>query len=362
MTSKAYLKAGYAALLLTMAAAGGCGESKFRIQGKVDGADSGSIVIEKPGFQGEWVALDSTRIDTDGDFSIALTSPGAPEIYRLSLDGRYIYVPVDSVETITVATTLKGFGLDYTLEGSDGAKALAAFEKELMARGAGLPADSMDVFKRHVYTTYMQPNPGKIVTYYILTKTVGDKPLYNPGSGDDYKYFAAVATAYRQHSPSDPHTPLLEAAATDAMKMRNKALGRHTTIAAEELRIIDIALQDENGSEKKLSQVAGKGKKTVVAFSLLTAPESPAFNRELLKIYRNRGVEIYNVSLDPDRYAWRDAAANLPWTTVYDPEGEYSTTARDYNVTELPAFFVYSPEGELVARASNFEELNAMLQ
>ena len=73
-------------------------------------------------------------------------------------------------------------------------------------------------------------------------------------------------------------------------------------------------------------------------------------------------MEIYNVSLDPDRYAWRDAAANLPWTTVYDPEGEYSTTARNYNVTELPAFFVYSPEGELVARASNFEELNAMLQ
>lgn len=52
------------------------------------------------------------------------------------------------------------------------------------------------------------------------------------------------------------------------------------------------------------------------------------------------------MSLDADQYAWRDAAVNLPWVTVFDPEGASSQAAARYNVGALPAFFIYNANGE----------------
>lgn len=343
--------------------AGGCGEAKFKVKGNVYGAEDQSLVLEKADFHGMWMPVDSTRVGGNGNFSISVASPASPEIYRLALGDRYIYIPVDSTETLEVNTSLKDFGSNYTLAGSANAELMAKFEKELMALPNPLPAADAENFKRRVYSEYMQPNPGKIVSYYILTKTIDGKPLYDTEKGSDYRYLAAVATGFKQYRPDDPHTRLLETTSIAAMRRRNSELGRHKQIEAQELRVIDINLQDEKGTPRKLSDMVGKGKKVIVAFSLLTTPESPAFNRQLLDIYNAHGgnVEIYNVSYDPDQYAWRDAAVNLPWTTVYDPEGDMSATLRDYNVGTLPTFFIYGAAGDLENRASSFSELKKLL-
>ncbi|MDE5976016.1 MAG: peroxiredoxin family protein, partial [Muribaculaceae bacterium] len=179
----------------------------------------------------------------------------------------------------------------------------------------------------------------------------------------DYKYFAAVATGFNEKRPDDPHTALLEQTSLNALKNRNREKGTHLQIEAEEVKMIDISLPDENGKTVKLSDVADNGKKTVLIFSLLTHPDSPALNMELARIFNAQGgnVDFYQVSLDPDQYAWRDAAKNLPWTTVFDPDGEYSKAAVNYNVGQLPAFFIFSTSGDLVNRATSVDDLRKKL-
>lgn len=348
--------------LLLAAATSSCGEPKFKIKGEIEGADNVSVVLEKSDFHGRWVPIDSTRTSSSGSFVISRAAPAGPEIFRLDIDGRYVYIPIDSIETVTVTSPLAKFGTEFSLKGTPNAESLERFEKEVRALPDNVSQDSLASFKKSVYTKYMQNAQGSIVAYYALTKIVGDKPLFDPETSD-YKYFAAVATGFKEKRPADPHTFLLEQTSLNALKKRNKEKGNRREIAAEELAMIDIRLPDENGKEVSLSEVMKNGKKTVLIFSVLTHPDSPALNVDLSNLYKSLGenVNFYQVSLDPDQYAWRDAAKNLPWVTVFDPAGNYSENIRNYNVGELPAYFIYSASGELSDRAFSIDDLRKKL-
>ena len=100
----------------------------------------------------------------------------------------------------------------------------------------------------------------------------------------------------------------------------------------------------------------------VLNFTAYTAPESPAFNLELAKVYdqyRERGLEIYQVAIDADEFQWRESAANLPWITVYNTPSDGTAALRNYNVGALPATFVINRDGELVERIDQVNRLGA---
>lgn len=138
----------------------GCGrEAKFKVEGNVAGGAGKSLVLSKADFAGRWIDVDSVRIADDGSFSIASISPASPEIYRLSLDGNYIYLPVDSVETLVLATAAADYGRKFTLSGSPNATKIADFD--MLVQNLNM-ADSaaIDKFKKEVYTRYIQNSQG----------------------------------------------------------------------------------------------------------------------------------------------------------------------------------------------------------
>lgn len=353
----------YGALLLPALALISCSNHKFKIKGEIYGGEDKCIVLEKSDFQGRWIPVDSVHINKNGGFSLSFPTSGSPDIYRLSLNNQYVYIPVDSTETITINTSYDKFGHDFSLTGSKNAEMMEKFEKELHALDTNNP-DSLSVFKRRVYSSYMKDFPGSILNYYILTKIIDDVPLYNPTDKTDSKYFAAVATGYQTARPNDPHTTLLENTALNALKQKNSEAGKFREYEAQEISLIDMNLQNEKGEYVKLSDVAGKGKPVVVVFSLLNAEESPEFNIALAQIYKKHegNVEFYNVSLDNDQYAWREAARNLPWITVYSPGQFTSPEAVKYNVFQIPSFYIYNANGELTNRPMTLEELEKSLK
>ena len=77
-------------------------EAQFKIEGMVEGGADKTIALEKADFHGYWYPVDSVKVNADGKFSVKAEAPSSPEIYRLVLGGRYIYLPVDSIETLTV--------------------------------------------------------------------------------------------------------------------------------------------------------------------------------------------------------------------------------------------------------------------
>lgn len=335
---------------------------KFKVEGEVYGGEGKTLILAKPDFAGRWTVLDSVKVGKNGDFSLKYEAPASPEIYRLTLDQSSIYFPIDSVETVRIETSADKYGSDFKLSGTPQAERLDAFEKEVMKYAASDGKDA-DSFKRQIYSKYIMDSQGSILSYYVLTKTVGDKPLFDAADHDDAKYYAAVATQFEQYRPNDPHGKMVRDAALNALKQRNTAQGKRKVISAPELKVLDIELPNEKEQNVKLSDLVGKGKPVVVVFAMMNMEESPAFNRELAQIYQRKGgaVQFYHISFDADQYAWREAARNLPWITVIDPTGTHSNALRDYNVGQLPAFFIYDAGGELRDRAQTLRDLDKKL-
>ena len=347
---------------LPIAVLSSCEDPKFKISGEIEGADNQSLVLAKSDYSGRWIAVDSTRTNSSGKFTIKGEAPASPEIYRLSLGDKFIYFPIDSIENLTINSSVKNFGTEFTVEGSETAVNMAAFEKELQSLDT---YDSTKVanFKRNVFNKYLRESKGSIIGYYVLTKIVDGKPLYDAANKADARYYAAVATSFDQFRPQDPHAEMLRQVSLNAMRHHNTGLGKKRVIEAEEISMIDIDLPNENGKNVKLSSLVGKGKKVVLIFSLMTAEDSPQLNIALNELHKAYGgnVDFYHVSLDGDQYAWRDAARNLHWTTVIDPAGMTSDALRRYNVGVVPTFFIYSADGNLTDRANTIQELKSKL-
>ena len=187
-----------AASVAAIAAAGGCGDKGFRIEGELSDSDGDKVLLEKADFAGYWTIVDSARTDSKGKFKFSQPRQSGPEIFRLNLDDKYIYLPIDSTETLTVESSKTGFGHDFTVSGTEQARQMAQFEKELIAF---MPyfnnADSLKDFKKRIYTQYMHDSKGNVMSYYILTKTVGNRLLFDPAT-DDYRFIVAVANNYSQ--------------------------------------------------------------------------------------------------------------------------------------------------------------------
>lgn len=352
--SRKYTFSALLGVLLTCLMAASCTEREFKVKGEIEGASEQAVVMEKSDFQGNWIVVDSTHISPSGSFSIKAPSPAAPEVYRLAIGGDYIYFPVDSVETISVKGSMPGLVASYTLEGTEQAAKMAEFDHLLSRTIAG--KGDLETFKRTVFEKYIRNSRGSILSYYVLTKTIDGRPLFDPTDKNDLKYYAAVATAFKEFKPTDPRVKYLEETTLRALRDRNTALGRNKVLQAEELTAIEITLPDTEGKQRSLTESLGRGKPVVVVFSLMTDPNSPVINNELRKI-QARGYDIWQVSLDTDQYGWREAARNLPWTNVIDPAADRSPAALSYNVSKIPAFFIYNASGELVNRADDVETL-----
>lgn len=349
------------ASIAAIAIAGGCGEKGFKIEGQLADSDNDKVLLEKADYSGYWTIVDSTRTDKKGSFKFSQPQQSGPEIFRLTLDDKYIYLPVDSTETLKVSSSKGQFGHDFTVTGTEQAARMAQFEKDLIAFLPNIDnADSLANFKRHIYNEYMHDSRGNVMTYYILTKTIGNRPLFDP-STDDYRYIVAIANNYQQFRPNDAHAPFLLNLAKAAQRHHNDQNGIRTVIDAQEITMLEIALNDENGKEQKLSDKVGKGKPVVVAFTLMRDGVTPEINRQLAELYKAGRVDIYNVSPDRDQYGWREAASNLPWTTVLDPSAGQDKVFIQYNVGQLPTFFIYNSNGELVARCANVKEIREKL-
>lgn len=350
----------YAMALLAMVLTS-CSEGKFKVDGKIDGAGDSTVLVLEESSNGSWFIVDTVAVDGSGSFSVSEMAPQYPNIYRLRLDGDVICFPIDSLDHVTVNTTLKAFSTGYTLAGSDHAVQVMNMDRQAMklAGGKGTP-EQIKAFK-HKVAEQIVTDPAGIVAYYAINKYMDGKPLFDPLDDDDLRIIGAVANAFYSFRPTDPRTEyLVNVLTTGQQRRRSQAQGGDTIYAAE-ASLIDIKLQDYNGKEHVLSDVAAKNRIVLLNFTVYQADYSPVFNKLLNDIYnryKGQGLAIYQISLDDDAVAWRQAAQNLPWITVYDHNGGNSVNVGAYQVAGVPTTFIIK-NGEIIERVEDATRLEA---
>ncbi|MFA5301073.1 MAG: TlpA disulfide reductase family protein [Bacteroidales bacterium] len=122
----------------------------------------------------------------------------------------------------------------------------------------------------------------------------------------------------------------------------------------------NICLPGLNGQNVCLSSL--KGKTIILSFWHSGNVDMRLDNRELHEIYDRyapHGLEIYQVGLDTDKTAWATAVRDqsLPWISVCDGSGIYSSAVTTYNVVEIPTFFIIDREGNIRQRLNNVQEV-----
>ena len=334
-----------------------CGGNNFNVTGKIEGANDSTKMVVEVANNGLWLIADSVTPNKNGEIKVSLPAPACPEIYRLRYNNKSIYFPIDSLDNVTINSSVEGFATDFTLGGTALAEEMMAVEKKAMQMHNATP-EELKAWKKDL-SNQILVNPSSIMAYYIINKYIGNQPLFNPYDKEDIKIIGAVANAYNSFKPNDPRTAYLVALTMQGRKL-HEVKAEPTTVEVPEIPIIEIELQDNDGKMQKLSDVAAQGKVVLVNFTVLNDDLSPAFNKILMDVYdknKSKGLEIYQISYDGNEFQWRQAAKNLPWITVYDGNGLYSAYLSMYNVQSLPSLFVINRKGEIVERITDINKI-----
>ena len=376
---KKYLMIAVAALAIAS-----CSEKKFHVEGSISNAKDSLLLFEHVGIAAINV-VDSVRLDADGTFSFSGDAQEAPEFYRLRIAGQIINVSIDSTETVTVKAQYPQMATDYEISGSDNClkiKELALKQIDLRQRAIAVNEnESLTVeatndsilgmirqYKDEVKKDYIYAAPDKAYAYFALFQTLGDMLLFNPRTDrEDIKAFAAVATSWDSNYPNSARGANLHNIAIEGMKnVRINDAARNQNIDASKISsagVIDIALRDNKGKMRRLTDL--KGQVVLLDFHVFAANESPArilLLRELYNKYHGQGLEIYQVSIDPDEHFWKQQTAALPWINVRDGEGLQSQTLAIYNVQGIPDYFLIDRGNNIVGRAQNIKDLEEAIK
>lgn len=346
--------AGCVALLASCAG----NQDKWTVKGSIDGLKADDTVLLEGSNQGGWYLIDTIRPADDGSFTYSHAPQGYPDIYRVRVGDQSVYFPIDSIETVTLTATAPAISSTHTLTGTPQAENLARADSILLA-AASQPGGFGDQALKRRLGQMILAEPDGVVAYYIISKSIAGKPVFNPADKFDNRIIGAVANAFVNNRPADPRTGYLRRL---FLENRQRTL-TGTQMEAKVIGAFDIELFDQKGRKQRLLDLAGQGKTVLLSFTSYTQDWSPSFNVELNRVYQKyhpMGLEIYQVAVDGDEYAWKQAANNLPWITVLNNVAD-PAPLRNYNVTVVPTTFVIDRNGELVERVLSIEDLDAAI-
>ncbi len=380
-----------AALIAAALTISSCSNKKFHINGNIENAKDSMLYLENISLNGP-VKIDSVKLDENGafEFDEAAMDSVTPEFYRLRIANQSINLSIDSTETVTVKAAWPTMATKYDVSGSENCtriKELSFMQMQLqgtinaIAANNNISVDSTELaikmvlekYKDNIKRNYIFKAPMQASSYYALFQTIQlgntNNLIFNPRANkEDVQVFAAVATSWDTYYPGSERGKNLHNIAIEGMKNIRivQAERAQQQIEASKVKvsnIIDLALTDNKGNVRRLTDL--KGKVVLLDFHMFQTSESTKrimMLRDLYNKYHAAGLEIYQVSVDPDEHFWKTQTAALPWISVRDEDGIQGQSLIQYNVQSIPTFFLIDRNNSLYKRDSQISNLDAEIK
>ena len=338
----------------------------FTISGKITDAEGKMLILNK--FTSKTTQpLDTIVLDKNGKYEFKWHT-AAPELFGLQLQGvqAQVILMVDSLDEIEVNANGKDNFDTYSVKGSDFSLQL----KELY--------DKMDlVFLKVDSLNQLYLSKKGKVDQDSLAQEIGDayKKLIQEHKAYSVSFIeknikspVAIPALYQSIGPKAPIFSLIEDRdlfqkvdnslfpaypKSDLVMGLHKILAENPPVPGIGAIAPDIALNDPNGKEIKLSSLRGK----YVLLDFWAAwckpcrEENPTVVQNYKK-YKKDNFTIYSVSLDKEKADWLKAIKDDglgDWTHVSDLKYWQSAPVAVYGVRGIPANFLINPDGKIIA-------------
>ena len=383
----------YSAAVIMVAALAftSCNNKKFHINGNITEATDSMLYLENLSLNGP-VKIDSVKQGEDGAFAFDENAMDSitPEFYRLRIANQSINLSIDSTETVKVKSSYPQMSYKYEVEGSENCSKIKELSIKQMilqnninaiTKSPNMGIDSVDVivarmldgYKQDIKVNYIFKEPMKASSYYALFQTIQlgnvNSLIFNPRNNkDDVRVFAAVATSWDTYYPGAERGKNLHNIAIEGMKDIRIIENQRAQLQIDASKVsvngcIDLAMEDSKGQVRRLTDL--KGKVVLLDFHLFASSESTKrimMLRELYNKYHAAGLEIYQVSVDPNEHFWKTATAALPWICVRDEGGIQGQSLQLYNVQSIPTFFLIDRSNTLKARDAQIKDLDEAIK
>ncbi|RKD91717.1 TlpA disulfide reductase family protein [Mangrovibacterium diazotrophicum] len=356
--------------------------SQYKIQGKISNADGNYIYLDELKVSST-EAIDSVMVKEDGTFSFE-GNVSYPTFFLLRLNpNNFVTLLVDSAEHVNVAGDAANFSREYSVTGSEGSLFVQELNKHLSRTKHQLDSIRSLQLSFRNDAEFAEKKKQWDQEYYEVRqnqveysqKFVSDHPfsmanvlaLYQKFDDDTYviqdlQSLKLAASALNSFYPESEHVKALYGNTLKLMA-EERAAKMKQMIQEQGVNSPDIVLPNPDGKEIALSSL--RGKYVLLQFWSAMDRGSRIANPvlvELYKKYKSKGFEIYQVSVDENRYEWLDAIDKdkLTWTNVGDMKGSNQAVS-NYNVTNIPLNYLLDKDGVIIARDLKGPNLDRLL-
>lgn len=360
-----------------------CGpKHNFTLTGEINGGAGKMIYFNKLLTNGQQ-PVDSAKLDKKGGFQFE-GNIGSPTFYLLKFSDRnFATLLIDSTEKVNVTGSYKQFAADYKIKGSFNSTLISDLNSQFIKVKSSM--DSLrELYQKHQYDQGYISELEKINNEYTgagnkfssyLNEFVKKNPfsmasvfaLYQKWDADtyivnDFQTMKTAASALYSIYPKNEHVKALYNNALSILKQQNNQK-LSEMMASYAVNSPNITLPDPSGINRQLWALHGKN--VLLHFWSAKDRTSRIQNQVLVELYskyRNRGFEIFMVSVDNDKEAWTRAISEdgLTWINVGDMKGSVQALL-NYNVHTVPSNYLLDKEGKIITKNLKGPELGKAL-